>query len=315
VPNGKDVRARAVQFRVLRMYPAARMVRVNGRDLAIEDPGPESGFPVIVHNGAGSRHLFPRAVAEAQDRDFRLIGYDRPGCGGSTAMPGRVIADCAVDVQAIMTELGIAKAAAWGSSGGGPYALAMAATLPDAVAAVCVFASIGPYGVPDLDFCDGLGGDDYREEIRTMLAEPERARADFRARSAVTLAQRGSPEWWLGHWGDRAEQDAAHSRESAAFLAACTRDVLHAGDSGFFDDDGSWEDSLACYRPWAFDLADIQAPVSLWHGKRDFLPVAHARWLADRIPDVTTHFPADEDHTNIEENNRAAGFAWLTAHI
>ena len=68
-------------------------------------------------------------------------------------------------------------------------------------------------------------------------------------------------------------------------------------------------------RPWGFDLADIQAPVSLWHGLQDFVPVAHARWLADRIPDVTAHFPADEDHTNIEQNNRAAALAWLTAHI
>ncbi len=251
MPNEKDVSAGPAQFRVLRMYPAARTVRVSGRKLAVEDPGPDSGFPVIVYNGAGSRHLFPPAVAEAQDQGFRLIGYDRPGCGGSTAMPGRVIADCAADVQAIMTELGITRTAAWGSSGGGPYALAAAAKLPDVVTAVCAFASIGPYGMPDLDFCDGLGGDDYLAEIRAMLAEPEEARAAFHARSAVTLAQRGSPKWWLQHWGDRAEPDAAHSRESAAYLAACTRDVLHADDSGFFDDDGSWEDSLAFYRPWA----------------------------------------------------------------
>ena len=47
---------------------------------------------------------------------------------------------------------------------------------------------------------------------------------------------------------------------------------------------------------------------------RDFLPVARARWLADRIPDVTTCFPADEDHTNIEDNNGAAALAWLIAH-
>jgi hypothetical protein len=76
-------------------------------------------------------------------------------------MPGRVIADCAADVQAIMGGLGIAKLAAWGSSGGGPYALA-AAKLPDTVAAVCLGASIGPYGMPGLDFTDGLGGGDFR---------------------------------------------------------------------------------------------------------------------------------------------------------
>jgi hypothetical protein len=47
---------------------------------------------------------------------------------------------------------------------------------------------------------------------------------------------------------------------------------------------------------------------------QDFLPVAHARWLADRIPNVTTHFPADQDHTNVEENNQAAALAWLAMY-
>jgi hypothetical protein len=72
---------------------------------------------------------------------------------------------------------------------------------------------------------------------------------------------------------------------------------------------------LTFYRPWGFDVAGIRAPVSLWHGTQDFLPAAHARWLADRIPDVTTHFPAAEDHTNIEHNNRAAALAWLAARV
>src|SRR5215470_10999087 len=106
---------------VLRMYPALRIVKAGNRDLAVEDAGPEPGFPVIVHDGTGSRHLFPPAVAEARDLGFRLIGYDRPGCGGSTSRPGRVIADCADDLRAIMAELDISRAAAWGSSGGGPY--------------------------------------------------------------------------------------------------------------------------------------------------------------------------------------------------
>ncbi len=33
---------------VLGMYPAPLLVKVGGKDLAVEDPGPESGFPVIV---------------------------------------------------------------------------------------------------------------------------------------------------------------------------------------------------------------------------------------------------------------------------
>lgn len=296
------------------MYPEPRFVGVHDRNIAVEDAGPRSGFPIIMMNGAGSRHMFPPAVREGQDQGFRLIGYDRPGCGESTSLPGRRIADCGGDIRAILTNLGISRTAVWGSSGGGPYALAAAATLPDLIAAVCVFASIGPYGEPGLDFAEGLG-DDWREEIRKFFEEPERARTEFRARSAITLAERGSPDWWLQRWGERAEQDDAHSREWAEYLALCTRDVLHAGDDGTIDDDGSWEDDSAVYYPWQFDLADIQAPVSLWHGMKDFIPITHARWLADRIPNITTHFPPEEDHTNIEENNRAAAYAWLKAYV
>jgi pimeloyl-ACP methyl ester carboxylesterase len=293
------------------MLPEPRIVKVGRRDLAVQDAGPGSGFPILMMNGAGSRHLFPPAVREGQEQGFRLIGYDRPGCGGSTSLPGRRVADCAGDIQAIMSDLGISRAAMWGSSGGGPYALAAAATLPEIVSAVCVFASIGPYGEPGLDWAEGLGGDEKREEIRKFFEEPERARAEFHARSAITLAERGSAGWWLQRWGERAGQDDAHSREWADYLALCIRDARHARDDGSFDDEGSWEDDGAVYHPWQFDLAGIQAPVSLWHGLKDFIPVTHARWIADRISNVVTRFPPDEDHSNIEENNRAAAFAWL----
>jgi pimeloyl-ACP methyl ester carboxylesterase len=295
------------------MQPEPRIVTAGSRELAVADAGPDSGFPVLMMNGAGSRHLPPSAVREGREQGLRLIGYDRPGCGRSTSRPGRRIGDCAEDIQAIMNELGISRTAVWGASGGGPYALAVAARLPRMAVAACVFASVGPYGEPGLDWAEGLGGDELREEIRRCFEEPERARAEFRARSAVTLAERGSADWWLYRWGDRAEQDAAHSRESAEYLALCTRDALRAGDDGTFDEDGAWADHIAFYYPWQFDLADIQAPVSLWHGLEDFLPVSHARWLADRIPNVVTHFPPDDDHSNVEENNRAAAFAWLKA--
>jgi pimeloyl-ACP methyl ester carboxylesterase len=293
------------------MESELRIVRAGGRELGVEDAGPPAGFPVLMMNGAGSRHLSPSAVRAGQDLGFRLLGYDRPGCGRSTSLPGRRIADCAGDIRAIAGALGISRLAVWGSSAGGPYALAAAATLPTLVTAACAFASIGPYGEPDLDWAEGLGGDATRAHARLLFEDPARARAEFQAQSALTLAERGSAAWWLRHWGERAGQDAAHSREVADYLALCTNDTLHDAGDGTVDDEGPWEDHCAIYSPWGFNLADIQAPVTLWHGLRDFLPVTHGCWLADRIPDVTTHFPADEDHTNIEEHNQAAALAWL----
>lgn len=59
------------------------MIRAGGRDIAVEDAGPDSGFPVIMMNGAGSRHLFGPAVREGRDLGFRLAGD-----GGWAAGPG-----------------------------------------------------------------------------------------------------------------------------------------------------------------------------------------------------------------------------------
>ena len=79
----------------------------DGRTLAIEEAGDPGGRPVLVHNGTpNSRHLYAPAVADAAARGLRLIGYDRPGYGGSTPQPGRTVADCAADVRAICAELG-----------------------------------------------------------------------------------------------------------------------------------------------------------------------------------------------------------------
>jgi hypothetical protein len=175
----KDVRSGAVRSRVLGVYPAARIVKVNGRVLAVEDPGPESGFPVMVHNGAGSRHLFLAAVAEGQQRAFRLIGYDRPAAGRprcSAASSPTALPTCGDHDRS-----GHHQGSGVGFVGRRTYALATAAMLPCAVTAVCLSASIGPYGMPGLDFAQGLGGNDVREQVRKMFEEPERARAEFRA--------------------------------------------------------------------------------------------------------------------------------------
>jgi len=109
-----------------------------------------------VQRQSGSRHLPPAALRLAGGKGLRLIGVDPPGYGGSTAQPGRRIADSATDARAIANALGITRLAVWGISGGGPIALACAALLPDLAFAACVFASLGPYGEPGLDFLDFL---------------------------------------------------------------------------------------------------------------------------------------------------------------
>jgi pimeloyl-ACP methyl ester carboxylesterase len=66
-------------------------------------------------------------IADAEKKGIRLIGYDRPGYGGSTAHPGYTVASGAQDVRAIAEALGHDRIGIWGISGRGPYALGCAA--------------------------------------------------------------------------------------------------------------------------------------------------------------------------------------------
>lgn len=63
-------------------------------------------------------------------------------------------------------------------------------------------------------------------------------------------------------------------------------------------------------------MAELRAPVSLWHGLADSrCPPAHSRWLASQLADVVAHYPERDDHTNIEDNNRGAALAWLRGKV
>src|SRR3954468_18414177 len=102
-----------------------------GRTLAVRETGDPDGPAIVAHHGSpGAGLLFRSEVESAAQRGLRLLSYDRPGFGGSSPHEGRTIADAADDVAAILDALGVERFATYGTSGGGPHALACAARLP-----------------------------------------------------------------------------------------------------------------------------------------------------------------------------------------
>ena len=88
---------------------------------ACSTDGDPDGVPLVAHHGTpGSRLLYRRWVEDAAERGIRLIGYDRPGYGGSDRDPGRSVADAAADVAAIADALGLDRILTHGRSGRRP---------------------------------------------------------------------------------------------------------------------------------------------------------------------------------------------------
>jgi pimeloyl-ACP methyl ester carboxylesterase len=281
----------------------------DGRALMVELGGDPAGLPILAHNGTpNTRHLYRPWLEDATEHGIRLIGYDRPGYGGSTPQPGRTVADCADDVRAIAQALGIRRLAVWGASGGGPHALACAALLPDLVAAVSAVCSIAPYGVPDLDYYAGMGKDNV-DDMKLYLSDPAAARVKSRQDRLDMLGT--TPDQLSEGWKTLLSPTdaAAVSDELAAFLVLGFQDGLATSDEGW------WEDGVAHLSPWGFDLEAINIPVGVWHGRQDrFVPFQHGEWLAAHVPGAEPHLSDSDGHLTlyrrIPEVHR-----WLTSQL
>jgi pimeloyl-ACP methyl ester carboxylesterase len=282
----------------------------DGRILAIEEAGDPNGRPVLVHMGTpNSRHLYQPNTIDAAVRGLRLIGYDRPGYGGSTPHPGRRVADCTADVRAICAELGLDRLAMWGISGGGPHVLACAALLPDLVTAAASLASPAPIDAEGLDFFAGMGRDNV-EDIQLFLRDPQAARAKLEADRQAILAtpaaeMAGTLQTLLSPVDAAALKDAL-----ADYLVYCDHEGLAPSVQGW------WEDGVAQASRWGFELSAISVPVLLMHGRQDkFVPFGHGQWLAAHIPGVEARLFDHDGHLTLLANRIPEVHTWLAEQL
>lgn len=280
----------------------------DGRTLRVHEAGPADGPLVVVQQGTPmSGLLFEPHAADASQRGIRLVAYDRPGYGGSTSAPDRSVVDAAADVAAIADALGVERFAVWGISGGGPHALACAALLPDRVVATASLASVAPIDADGLDWLAGMGEMNLEEFGATRRGREalEEYLAPM-AREQVTAA--GVLE---GLQSLLSDVDAAVlTGELGGYLAENMREATKAGIEGWRDDD------LAFDKPWGFSVEDIEGPVQLWHGEQDrFVPFAHGRWLAARIPNVDAHLNAEDGHMTLMQRRIPEVHEWLLERL
>jgi pimeloyl-ACP methyl ester carboxylesterase len=266
----------------------------DGRSLRVVSDGDPDGVPVLTHHGTpGAGSLYRPHAESARGLGIRLLGYDRPGYGDSSPAPGRTIASCAADVETIADALGLERLAISGISGGGPHALACGALLGDRVVGVAALASIAPAHADGLDWTAGMGAEN--------VAELDAAARGREALAPLVDAMRAEmlavePE----NLGDTirtllAPVDAAVL--TGEFAESLYRSVHHALRDGA---EGWVEDDLAFAADWGFEVSTIEVPVLLWHGDQDEeVPLAHARWLAERIPGASLEIVEGAGHLMI----------------
>ena len=278
----------------------------DGRTLHVYDDGDPDGLVVVEHHGTpGSGLGYAPDLELARERGLRVIAYDRAGYGQSTPSPGRVVADIAHDIEDVLDALGVERCVSLGGSGGAPHSLALGARLTDRCVAVAAVACPTPWDAEGIDPTAGMGEQNVAE-FTAVLEGPEALEAFLVPVAAELVA--ATPEELRDVFvtllppvdrdvltGDR----AAHVKKST--------------DRGIAPGVGGWrDDDLAFVKPWGFELTEIRVPSLLWQGVQDkMVPVAHGRWLAERIPGVEAHISEPDGHLSITVGRLGEIYDWL----
>ena len=258
--------------------------------------GPEDGLALVFHTGTPNGLVeYGPVISVAAARGLRAVLYSRPGYGNSTPQPGRLVADAAADVDAILAHLRIDEFVTAGWSGGGPHALACAALLPVRCLAAASIAGVAPSDSPGLDWLAGMAEENVAEFDAANAGEAELTA--FLDQAAGMLRGVTAAEVAEGLGGLVSETDkAVLTGEFAEYLAAVVRASLASGIAGWRDDD------LAFTRDWGFSLDALghATPVAIWQGDQDrMVPSAHGEWLVANIPRARARLRPGQGHLTL----------------
>lgn len=252
------------------------------RSVSYVEYGDPRGTPLVfLHGTPGSALLGGLFTDHARQADTRVLAIDRPGYGRSPSWPDRTLRDTGDFVTPVLDDADAAAADVVGFSGGGPHALAVAATHPDRVRNLHVVGGVAP---PSL-----------RERTPTVQATlsglservPTLVRGLFRAQAWI--ADRRPPSFVVAQYTDGNGESIPD-----AVAEAVRRDFVAAVSTR---QSGAVHELRILNGSWASLLDDVDRPVRLWHGARDTnVPTENVRNVRDRLPDAQLEVFDDADH-------------------
>lgn len=261
------------------------------RRLSFAEYGSPRGEALVwMHGTPGARRQIPlEARAYADQHGLRIVGIDRPGIGSSTPYLYPSVRDWAGDLELLLDALAIDTVRMVGLSGGGPYALAAGAALPDRVLGIGVLGGVAPTVGPD-----AADGGIIQLAVRLApLLSATRVPVGIALTNAIRLVR---PLAGAGLDLYAAVQPTGDKNllSRPEFKAMFLDDLLNGAR---FQTLAPLSDLVLFTRDWGFAPGDVEVPVRWWHGDADhIIPFAHGAHVVARLPDATMTVIEGESH-------------------
>lgn len=288
----------------------SRQVRLpSGRRFGITEFGDPEGEPVLALHGApASRLMFDVTDEEATRLGLRIIAFDRPGYGLSPLDYGATLERRTAAFVELVDALGLERFSILAVSGGGPYAVALAARLGRRIPALALISPLGPVAEMSsphhLFHGSGGAGDVPRTEAasdhlklsfghRAFFLDLPRHPWVLRVNAEIAMHSfRAAPHFFantFSHLLPSADREVVADPAIARSIVDMTLEATRSGIGGGIAD-------LEIYsEPWQVDYLAITARAKIWQGLEDMIvPVSASLHLArmirssvlERIPEV-----------------------------
>jgi pimeloyl-ACP methyl ester carboxylesterase len=244
--------------------------------------GDPDGRPVTLFHGTPGSHRLAALFDEAaRRRGVRLLALDRPGFGRSSPWPTRDLTATGAFVVPVLDAAGVSRTGVVGFSGGGPHALALAATHGDRVTSVDLVAGATP---PSL-----AGPPPVARRLLVGAASTTPAVLAGLFRGLAWLAPR-LPAAVVAQYTTSAGRAALPGSVTDLVVQDFREALAHTRR-------GTVTELRLLADDWDPSLLAVDHRVRLWHGGRDAnVPLTGARRLRDRLPDARLTTDADADH-------------------
>ena len=264
----------------------------SGRQLCYGDYGDPNGRPVMYFHGWPSSRLQGFVMEElCLEKGIRLIAPDRPGVGKSDLEPNRKLMDWPPLVEALADHIGWKKFAVMGVSGGGPYAVAAAAALPERVEQAAVVCGAPPLAkFPDRSEMMWP----YRALLRIRPYAPFLIPGILKMSHWISQYPPDEPPMsWVMKWTSDADREAM-GESDFELVTRSFREGISPGTAGVqLDGDVYTSD-------WGIDFEKISVPIEFWHGEEDKnIPYSMVKEYASWIPHSKMHSFPGEGHYSI----------------
>lgn len=272
---------------------SSRFTLYDKRKIGFIETGNLLGDPVLFCHGFPASRLESLLIAEsAQRTGVHIVAVDRPGYGLSDWKADRTLLNWVEDIEQLVDYFGWNRFSVLGVSGGGPYALAIASSLPGRIKALGIVCGLGQV---------------YRSDMLRLMHWPAR----FGFGTAHT-----APRWNQFLYGTLLGRFMSRTPEIAlALLTVGLREPdrrvltrpdirslicasLHEGLKPGVQ--GALLDMRLYAQEWGIDFGTIRVPTTFWHGDADAtVPIQHTHTLAACMPHATVRVIAEEGHFSL----------------